>query len=92
MPAWPCGGQFVRAETESESPLQHVVMQGIGLFTIVLGIKMGIETKQFLIVVLSVVLGGICGQLIGIEEALERLAERLKRLTASNDTTFVRVS
>lgn len=75
--------------TEGESPLQRIVMQGIGLFTIVLGIKMGLETKQFLIVVLSIVLGGVCGQLIGIEEALARLAERLKRLTASTEDTFV---
>lgn len=81
--------RLIRKPVTGESPVQRIVMQGIGLFTIVLGIKMGIETKQFLIVVLSVVLGGICGQLIGIEEALERLAERLKRLTASNDTTFV---
>jgi len=77
------------AGTETESPVQRIVMQGIGLFTIVLGIKMGLETKQFLIVVLSIVLGGVCGQLIGIEEALGRLAERLKRLTASNEVTFV---
>ncbi len=81
--------RLIRKPVTGESPVQRIVMQGIGLFTIVLGIKMGLETKQFLIVVLSVVLGGICGQLIGIEEALERLAERLKRLTASNDTTFV---
>jgi hypothetical protein len=77
------------AGTETESPVQRIVMQGIGLFTIVLGIKMGVETKQFLIVVLSIVLGGVCGQLIGIEEALSRLAERLKRLTASAEGTFV---
>jgi uncharacterized membrane protein YqgA involved in biofilm formation len=75
--------------TEAESPLQRIVMQGIGLFTIVLGVKMGLETRQFLIVVLSIVLGGVCGQLIGIEEALGRLAERLKRLTASTESTFV---
>jgi uncharacterized membrane protein YqgA involved in biofilm formation len=77
------------AGTETESPVQRIVMQGIGLFTIVLGIKMGLETKQFLIVVLSIVLGGVCGQLIGIEEALGRLAERLKQLTASAEGTFV---
>jgi uncharacterized protein len=77
------------AGTEVESPVPRIAMQGIGLFTIVLGIKMGLETKQFLIVVLSIVLGGVCGRLIGIEEALGRLAERLKRLTASDEGTFV---
>jgi uncharacterized membrane protein YqgA involved in biofilm formation len=75
--------------TEAESPLQRIVMQGIGLFTIVLGVKMGLETRQFLIVVLSIVLGGICGQLIGIEEALGRLAERLRHFTTSTEGTFV---
>lgn len=81
--------RLIRKPVAGESPVQRIVMQGIGLFTIVLGIKMGLETKQFLIVVLSVVLGGVCGQLIGVEEALERLAERLKRLTASTESTFV---
>jgi uncharacterized membrane protein YqgA involved in biofilm formation len=81
--------RLFRKPVTGESPLQRIVMQGIGLFTIVLGVKMGLETKQFLVVVLSVVLGGACGQLIGIEEALERLAERLKQLTASTEGTFV---
>jgi uncharacterized membrane protein YqgA involved in biofilm formation len=78
-----------KRDPDRDSPLQRIVMQGIGLFTILLGIKMGLESKQFLIVVLSIVLGGVCGQLIGIEEGLGRVAERLKKLTASTENTFV---
>jgi len=81
--------RLIRKPSAGESPVQRIVTQGIGLFTLVLGVKMGLETKQFVVVVLSIVLGGVCGQLIGIEEALERLAERLKRLTASTEGTFV---
>ena len=71
------------------SPLPRIVLQGLGLATVVIGVKMALETKQLLIVILSIILGAVCGQLIGIEEALERLAARLKQLSASSESTFV---
>lgn len=78
------------AAPEAEpSPVQTIVMQVLGLVTIALGVKWTLESRQALILVLSVVLGGVCGQLLGIEAGLARLAEHLKRITASSESSFV---
>lgn len=61
------------------------IMTGLGLFTCLLGIKLGLEMKNAIVVVLSIVTGGALGQLIGIEEAIERVGSKLKNLVASHD-------
>ena len=61
------------------------IMTGLGLFTCLLGIKLGIEMKNAIVVVLSIVTGGALGQFIGIEEAIERVGSKLKNLVASHD-------
>jgi len=81
--------QSLAASPPYRHAVTELVMQGVGLFTIALGVKMALETKQPLLVLLSIVLGGALGQTLGIEEALERLAERLKQLSASSEGTFV---
>lgn len=60
--------------------ISRMIMVGLGLFTCVLGVKMGIEMERPLVVVLSLILGGVCGELLYIEEFLEGIGEKLKRL------------
>jgi uncharacterized membrane protein YqgA involved in biofilm formation len=60
--------------------ISRMIMVGLGLFTCVLGVKMGIEMERPLVVVLSLILGGVCGELLHIEEFLEGIGEKLKRL------------
>jgi uncharacterized membrane protein YqgA involved in biofilm formation len=87
--------RLARTDAGAASPsprwqaISGLVMQGVGLFTIGLGIKMTLDSRQPLVVLLSIVLGAALGQLLGIEEALERLAVRLKQLSASSESTFV---
>ncbi len=61
------------------------IMTGLGLFTCLLGIKLGLEMKNVIVVVLSIVTGGALGQFIGIEEAIERVGSKLKNLVPSHD-------
>jgi len=64
-------------------------MVGLGLFTCVLGIKMGLEMERALVVVLSLVVGGVLGELLKIEGFLEGLGTKLKGVVkAHNDTSF----
>ena len=58
--------------------IKRSIMTGLGLFTCILGIKFGLEMNNGLVVVLSIVIGGALGQLLGIEEAIERLGSKLK--------------
>ncbi|MFV9510311.1 DUF554 domain-containing protein [Tepidibacillus sp. LV47] len=53
--------------------MRNTVMQGIGLAVIIQGITMGLKTQNFLLVILSLVLGGIVGELLKIEDRLDRL-------------------
>lgn len=71
--------------------MKKTVMIGLGLFTSIFGIKMGLEMRHALIVVLSVVLGGLFGEFARIEERVEGLGTRLKQLVkARDDASFAR--
>jgi len=66
--------------------INKIIFQVIGLFTITLGITMAIKTNNFLIVVFSLIIGSIIGELFDIEKYLENLSQTLKnKLKSSND-------
>ncbi|MEE9552829.1 MAG: DUF554 domain-containing protein [candidate division Zixibacteria bacterium] len=69
--------------------IKKIILSGLGLSTIVIGIQMALETQKLLLIVGSLILGGIVGQLIGIEEWLERVGEKLKVKVGSTSGTFV---
>lgn len=64
--------------------IRQTVMQGIGLAVILLGIKMSLGTENFLLMIVSIVLGAIVGELIGIEKELNRLGQWLERKLGGN--------
>ena len=51
------------------------MMQGIGLSVIVIGLSMALKTENIIITILSLVLGGIIGEVLQIEERLEDLGK-----------------
>jgi len=53
--------------------MRQTVLSGIGLMTLVLGMTMAIQTKNALIPLFSILLGGIVGEALRIEDGLERL-------------------
>lgn len=53
--------------------IRITVMQGLGLAVLVQGIIMGMESKNFLLVIISVVLGGIIGEILRLDEKLNNL-------------------
>lgn len=59
--------------------MKQTIMQAIALAVIVLGIGMALESEQFLIVIASLVIGGIIGEKINIEGALNRVGVWLER-------------
>ena len=69
--------------------IKKIIMVGLGLFTCVLGVKMGFAMQRPLIVVLSLVLGGVCGELLRIEDFLESIGETIKSLVkVQSETSF----
>jgi uncharacterized protein len=59
--------------------IKKIILAALGLSTILIGLKMSLETQKLILVVGSLVAGGIVGQFIGIEEWLERIGEKLRK-------------
>ncbi|NQS76461.1 MAG: DUF554 domain-containing protein [Peptococcaceae bacterium] len=53
--------------------VRNTIMQGIGLAVLLIGLQMSIQSKEILVVVASLVLGGLTGELVNIEGWLARL-------------------
>ena len=65
--------------------IKKIIMIGLGLFSCILGAKMGFEMNRPLVVVLSLILGGVIGEVLQIEEFLEGIGEKLKHLTRARE-------
>ena len=64
------------------------IFQIMGLFTLVLGFKMAIEGKQLLIIVFSLILGGLLGELLKMDDWVNSLGDRIKNATKSKNDSF----
>lgn len=58
--------------------LRETVLSAIGLFTMVLGIQMFLETNNALIVLAALLLGAMLGEWLRIEDNLEKLGSYLR--------------
>lgn len=63
-------------------PIRETVMHGVGLVTLVVGMQLTFETQNILIVLLSVVIGGILGEWWRISAGLDRASEWLRERVA----------
>ncbi|MGG0938462.1 DUF554 domain-containing protein [Brevibacillus centrosporus] len=73
------GALLGRLLTRIPDSIRKTVMQGIGLAVILLGIQMSLGTDNFLLMIESIVVGSIFGELIGIEKTLNRLGKWLEK-------------
>jgi uncharacterized membrane protein YqgA involved in biofilm formation len=69
--------------------VKNTVIQSIGLFTMLIGISMVLKVQDYLIVFLSIVLGGFTGELLNIELHLTNTVERIKNKIRPNSSNFV---
>jgi len=63
-----------------------VAFQGIGLFTLFIGFTMAAKTNNLLVLVFSIVLGAVTGELLDIDRLLNRFGEWLRRKLERKDT------
>lgn len=57
---------------------RHTIMNGLGLMTLVIGISMGLQSRNILIPMFSVLLGGILGEWWRLEDGLESIGRWLE--------------
>jgi hypothetical protein len=65
-----------------------IVFQAIGLFTLILGTQMAFKTVNPLIMLFSIIIGGVLGQAIDLDSKLESLTNSLKKKVKVKDDTF----
>lgn len=76
--------------------MRQTITAGLGLFTLAMGVQMFLSTQNSLIVLGSVALGGIIGELCGIEDGLLKLGQSLEarflrnKEEAGTESRFVR--
>lgn len=69
--------------------IRTTLLQGLGLVVIVIGITNATQTRNITFPLVSLVLGGLAGEVLQIEEGLASLGERLQRVASSRSSTFV---
>lgn len=67
---------------------KSIILQGVGILTLVIGMQMALKTSNILILLISVIVGGLLGQLMRLEENLEMLAGRIKNKFARHDDAY----
>ncbi|MGA9225655.1 MAG: DUF554 domain-containing protein [Mesobacillus sp.] len=63
--------------------MKGTVMHGIGLSVMVLGLQMGFKSANFLIVILSLVIGAVIGEALKLEDKLNSVGDWLERKIGS---------
>ena len=80
-------GTFLRSRFPDR--IRQMVMWGVGLVSLVIGLQMSLSTKNILVVLGSLLTGGIIGELIGLEEGLKKVGDKLQaKLSTEKDSTF----
>ncbi len=77
------------AGTRLPERIKIVLMQALGLATVTIGLRMALEAQHALLAIGCLLLGGITGELLRIEQRLDTLAETLSRTLRSNSSRFV---
>ena len=72
------GGLGIILGNRLPQKMQETVMHGLGLMTLVLGLSMALQSQNLLIVMGSVLLGGVLGEWWRIEDGLEVVGRRLE--------------
>lgn len=74
--------------------MRQTVVAGLGLFTLAIGLRLSLDSNNAIIVLLSLLVGGVLGEWLDIEERLERmgawLQKRFARRAKGGSARFVR--
>jgi hypothetical protein len=69
--------------------IKVIVMQALGLAVVAIGLRMALEAQHTLLAISCLLLGGITGELLRIEQRLDSLADTLRQRLRSSSERFV---
>lgn len=70
--------------------VKETVINALALGTVVIGLSMALKTQNILVVLMSLVIGGIIGETLNIEGGLERLGNALQKRVGAAGGDFGR--
>ena len=68
--------------------LVNVTFQIMGLFTLVLGMKMALESQELLVLVFSLIIGGLMGTAIHLDDKTQAYSSKLTQRFGSKNENF----
>ena len=68
--------------------IRQTVLNGLGLLTMLVGLQMALGTRNLLIVLGAILLGGLLGEILRIHDGLERFGAFLQAIQPSSEGTF----
>lgn len=66
-----------------------IIMQGIGLSVVTIGISNALKTQNMLLVIVSLIIGGIIGQAVGIEKGLDALGDYAQKKAGGGENSSI---
>lgn len=69
-------------------PIRSIIFEVMGLFTLVLGLKMSLETQEFIVLLVSLTIGAAIGEKLNIEKKIQILGEKIKSILKSKNENF----
>jgi len=66
----------------------QIVFQGIGLFTLFIGVYMAFKTSNLFYLVISIVVGGVLGEWMNLEKLINNFGEKIKEKFKSKNARF----
>lgn len=82
------GGRLGAVLRNISEEMKDTVTKGIGLGVVALGIQMAIQTKSFTMVIVSLCIGAMIGEFLGIENGMNRLGLFLEKKFARSNSNF----
>jgi uncharacterized protein len=68
--------------------IKEIIFQALGLCTLAIGVTMVLKSENALILIFSVILGGITGEALKLEKHLDHLGNKLKKALKSKNDRF----
>jgi uncharacterized membrane protein YqgA involved in biofilm formation len=84
-------GSLIGVSVGSRLPdrIRQIVLNGLGLITLLVGLQMALGTKNLMIVLGAILIGGLLGEILRIHDGLERLGAFLQsQLSRSQNPLF----
>lgn len=76
------------AHSKLPAKITKISFQAIGIFTMFVGIQMALKSNNYVLIVFSLLLGAIIGELFDFEQKLQRLSKKITKKNSDSSEQF----